>query len=120
MAAGEKHHIIFTRETQSSQKATKTLRASRWLIPYIEHDPHKELHRAVATVPVLDHFMAERVLANFSPVRNDYLATMDELMFCIEDAMQHPRVKVIERGIGELAIAAIDLQKPFIKEGLIM
>lgn len=119
MAAGEKHHILFTRETQCSQKATKALRVSRWLIPLIEHDPHKDLHRAIATVPVMDHFMAERVLANFSPVRNNYLATMDDLMFCIEDAMQHPRVNIIERGIGELVIAAIDMQKPYIKEGLI-
>ena len=119
MGAGEKHHVLFTRETQSSQKATKALRASRWLIPYIEHEAHKELHRTVATVPVMDHYMGVRVLATFSPVDGDYLATMDNFMFSIEDAMQHPRVGIIERGLGELVIAAIELQKPFIKEGLL-
>lgn len=116
---GERHHIIYTEKVQNATKETKALRCARWLIPRIEHDPHAEIHKAVSIVPVLDYHMARRVLKEFYQVPNDYMATMDNLLFAVEEAMHNPKAGEIERGLGKLFIASIELQKPFIKEGLI-
>lgn len=118
MAKGQEHHILFTRRTWVSQESTKRLRQNRWLIALIDPDSHRALHQAIATVPVLDHYMAERVNRDFMPVRGDHLRTMDELCFSIDSATRHPKAGVIERGIGQLVIEAVQLQKPFVAEGL--
>lgn len=120
MAKSQGHHVLFTRKLHEAQEPTRLLRQNNWLIPPIEHEAHKALHVAVATVPPLDHFMAPRVYRAFYPVPDNYLASMDRLCFAIEEATQHPRVGYVERGIGMLAIHAIELQKPFIREGLVL
>jgi hypothetical protein len=41
---------------------------------------------------------------------------MDNLMLAIEKAGNHPRAHIVEKKLAELAVWAIDLQRPFIAE----
>ncbi len=113
------HHVCYTGATWDANPSTRKIRANQWLKVPITLETHAEIHRQVATVPVLDHYTADRVLRDFHPVRGDYLATISDLMFCIDEAIKHPKSRIIERGIGELAIAAFEIQIPLIKEGMI-
>lgn len=114
-----KHHVLFTGKTWSSQPATKELRGNPWLIIPIEAEAHKEIHRQIATVPVLDHFTAQRTLREFYPARGDYLKTIVELAFSIEEAINNPKARCIEKGIGELVIHSLEIQYPLIEKGLL-
>jgi hypothetical protein len=116
---GERHHSLFPREMWNASKPGKALRASQWLIPRLVHEPHADLHRAIALIPAFDFHMGSRVLSNFTPPRN-YLGAIDELMFCIDEATRHPKCQIIERGVGQLAIAALEISKIHVKEGLIL
>lgn len=48
------------------------------------------------------------------------MQTMDEVCYAIDKAAEHPSVHPIERGVAELAIQAVQIQKPFIEEGLVI
>ena len=116
---GSEHHIIFTDATQCAQLATKAIRNCLWLRPRMHQEPHDDIHKALATVPVLDHYTAQRVQRLFHPHPGNYLSTVDNLMFAVDEAIQHPKVRIIERGLGELVIAALEIQKPFLRDGII-
>lgn len=45
---------------------------------------------------------------------------MDELCYAIGQAAKHPLLHDIERAQAELTIEAIELQRPFIQEGLVV
>lgn len=113
------HHVLYTARTWRSQGPTRELRSNRWLIPPLEPDTHREIHSQIATVPLLDHFTADRVLRDFVPIKNNYLATIGELCLSIEEAIHHPKARQIERELGSLVIHALELQMPLIKEGLL-
>lgn len=113
-----KHHLLYSARIWKSQEPTAKLRSTPQLVIPIAADAHKEIHREIAIVPVLDHFTAERVLKNFYPVRNDYIASANELMFSIDEAIRSPKAREIEVALGQLVIHAIELQLPIIKEGL--
>jgi len=117
---GSEHHVVFTGATQNSQPATAEIRSNKWLRPPLQWIAHRAIHEVVATVPVLDHYTADRTLRLFEPKPNDYIGTVYNLMFAIEEAIQHPKTQIIERGLGELAIAALEIQIPYIKDGLIL
>lgn len=115
----EKDHVLFTRRTWESQQDTKKLRGNRWLIVPIDPDVHDEKHEAVSTVPLLDHFTARRVRAIFEPVPNDYIASVESLLFAIEEATLSPKAQEVERRLGELTIFAVEIQLPYLRKGLI-
>ena len=81
---------------------------------------HKEIHRQIATVPVLDHFTAERVLRDFVPIKGDYCRSMGELALSIDNAIHHYKAREIEQGIGELVIYALEIQMPLVKAGQVL
>ena len=115
-----KHHVLFSRRTQESQEPTKCLRRNYWLMPPMEDEPHVALHQAISTVPVLDPHTAMRVHKTFEPVHEDYIATVYKLVRTIDEAIRHPRCTDLERGLGNLAMMALEMQVPFIKEGLVL
>jgi hypothetical protein len=85
----------------------------------IDIDSHDDLHKAVPGVPVLDIYTAQRVRRLYEPHFNP-LVGMENYMRAVEQAMQSPKSHTIERQVASLAIHAIDLQRPFIKGGLIL
>jgi hypothetical protein len=114
------HHTLFTRKTMESQETTKCLRRNHWLMPPLEDAPHTALHREISTVPLLDPHTAMRVHQYFEPVEGDYIASLYSLMRTIEASIRHPRAGGIEKGLGNLAVFALEEQLPFIRAGLVL
>lgn len=89
------------------------------MIPNIAIIGHTALHSEVTIVPPLDRFTAGRVLRDFYPVRDQHVKTMEELMRSIEGAIKHPKTNDLERMNAQVAVHAIEMQIPFVKEYLI-
>lgn len=115
-----KHHVNFTKRTHESMETTRCLRRNHWLMPPLEDEPHTALHREISTVPLLDPHTAMRVHREFEPVAGDYIASIWAYMRTIERAIKHPRAGEIEKGLGNLAVYAIERQVPFIRQGLVL
>jgi hypothetical protein len=79
---------------------------------------HKDLHSNAPGVPVLDVFTQQRVANLYVPTTN-ILDNMELYMLAIEEAMTSPKSHSIERQVASLVIHAVDLQRPYIREGLI-
>ncbi len=116
---GNRHHILFPRKLHEAHPDTRSLRRQPLLIPNLAILGHVALHNEIGMVPPLDRFTAGRVLNDFYPVRDRHLETIDELMLSIGRAARHYQTGNIERINAEVAIQAIELQIPFIKEYLI-
>lgn len=114
------HHISFPRASHESCGPAKEIRENRWLIPNLHNAGHIALHSEIAVVPVPSYHLARNVLKEFEPVPFDYLASLDNLIESYHYAMTHPRVKQIELKLGELIVMALEAQKPFIAEALVL
>lgn len=116
---GNKHHVLFYKAQHRAMEDTKVLCENKWLKPRIDTDVHTILHNEVVMVPVPDMHMAQRVRRDFEPVPGDYLASIDAYCFAIQEAQRCAKAGELERRIGDLVIMAVQMQKPFINEGLI-
>ena len=113
----EAHHTLYNRYAWTANKDLAALREDRRLIVPLDHDTHAELHRRVSHVPPISYHMAHRVLRNFAEYDDGtYLHNLESLQRSIEEAMKHPRADRIERGVGALAVHALDIQKPFLDD----
>ena len=113
----ERHHVLFNRYAYTANKDLEALREDRRLIVPLEHDVHQTLHREISHVPPLSYHMARHVLRAYSEFEADtYLHNVENLQRSIEEAMKHPRADRIERGVGALAVHALDIQKPFLDD----
>lgn len=113
------HHGLYTRATWESQSSTKMLRNNQWLIMPLDEQTHRALQDEIPVVPVLGHNTAQAVLRDFEPVAGNYIASMFALMGTINEVGKHPRARPIERELGELTINALELQIPYIQDGLV-
>lgn len=111
--ATERHHILFNKRAWSSYEEGRSLRESPSLIVPLESDIHRELHRNVPIVPLLGYYSLSSVAAGYEP---DYkpLKDISQLQSLIERTKTHPRAHGIEKGLADLAIHALDLQRPFL------
>lgn len=114
----DKHHILFNRQEWTLRPDGERLRETKSLMPLMDRDVHNELHRNVPTVPLLGHVALYRVARDFKPT-GDTFESMDRLMSAIEAAGRNPKSHPFEREIGALTVRAIDMQRPYIKEGII-
>lgn len=112
------HHVIFPDRQWNVYDETKKIKSCQWLIPPIGIDYHDNIHQAVGMVAVPNHMMANTILKHFEPVVGDYLATMDALMFAIQDTIKPYRYSSIEYNLGRVIIQGIEEQKPFVEWGL--
>lgn len=113
------HHGLYTKSTWESQSSTKMLRNNQWLIMPLDEQVHRALQDEIPVVPVLGHNTAQKVLRDFEPVAGNYIASMFALMGTINEAGKHPRARPIERELGQLTINALELQIPYIQDGLV-
>lgn len=111
------HHILFNRQEWTLRQDAESLREQPLLKPRMEREVHNELHRHCPPVPPLGYYALFRVRRDFE-VGSDVFSTMDNLLGAIETANKSPKSHAIERSLGELTMQAIDLQRPFIREGL--
>jgi len=116
---GNRHHVLFPRKLHEAHPDTKSLRRKQLLIPNLIVVGHIALHNAVAFVPPLDRHMASRVNRDFIPVRDNHIASMQALTESIERCAEHPRAGEIEIANAEIAVRAIQMQIPFVKEYLV-
>jgi hypothetical protein len=112
------HHTQFTQATMEAVPALRCLRNNHWNKPPIEDAPHIALHNFIATVPLLDQYSAQRVHRDFVVVEGDYIATLYSLIRTIDQSLRHHRTTELERNVGSLTMQALEMQVPFIKEGL--
>jgi hypothetical protein len=76
------------------------------------------LHQQNPTIPVIDSITAQHVLREFHPTRN-YISSVYGLMTSIETALRHPKAKPIQKRLGELTVYGLELQLPYLRDGLI-
>lgn len=112
----DRHHVLFPRSIYEANSDTKSIRRNRWLVPYLERVGHDALHDEITIVPVFDRFTVQRINRDFEPVSGDYVRSIESLMFSIDEAMHHPKIRSIEIMNAEIIIHALELQIPFIKE----
>lgn len=114
----EKHHLLHSRIDWQARPDAATLRNTPALIPRIDRDVHKELHRDTPLVPLLGFHALRRTVKYFEPVYDDPLESMDELMGAMEQSGRDIRSHQIERELVRLAVWAVEVQKPYVREGM--
>ena len=112
-----RHHLLFEGTLWNARKETKALRCMGGSIVRLAAEPHRELHRAVSSVLVPNIYMARHMLANYSP-QGDVFRNIDELSRVAESATNHYRATEIDKQLGGLIVMSLQLQKPFIREGI--
>lgn len=110
------HHVLFYRAQWEAMPATKELRQKPGLIVPGIRGPHDFLHRHIEHVPAISHYMAMHALQEYVDHPRNHLRSADSVMRAIEKATEHPRATPVEIAVGELAIRAIDLQRPYLRE----
>lgn len=111
------HHILHERYVWNSRPESAALRAEQSLIPVIPRRTHDLIHATVPAVPLLPLHGLMRVWSSFEPGHNT-MQSVDNLMTTIEQATKHPKMKPLERELCHLAVRAIDLQRPLLREGI--
>lgn len=117
MAERDGHHVLHYKQEWRLRPEAKKIREHESLIPTIDRSLHNEIHKECPPVPMLGYHALKRTGILWVPSR-DTLESIDNLLFAIDRATQTPRTHRIERELGLLTIEAIELQKPFLKEGL--
>jgi hypothetical protein len=115
---GQEHHILFSRNQWRANLSTRRLRNLPMLRPPIDAESHRELHKEYAVVPVPCHFMADRVERYFKPVEGDYMKSLDNLIAAFDEAAHYHKTRALERQVGELIVHALEVQRPYIEDGL--
>ena len=118
MSDYEKHHVLFPKRLWVAQKTTGLLRSVPELIPEVDTGHHRNLHRAVSFVPIIGRDMVNLMVKEFYPVRNDPLATLDNLSQATRAAMEHRNTSGLDYRAGQLFILSLSMQLPFIEDGL--
>lgn len=113
----DRHHIIHERVPWNSRKEGRVLRSTPLLVPRISRELHEEIHRNCPPIPLLGYHALTRVLSEFKQER-DTLRTIDNLQLAIEHSSRHYKTHPVERELSYLAIEAIGLQIPYLKEEL--
>ena len=108
----QRHHILFNKRGWTSYKEGETLRETPSLIIPMEREAHAELHRTVPIVPLLGYYGLSSVRSAFTPT-GDSKRDIDALQMAMERTKRHPKAHELEKSLADLAIHAIDLQKPF-------
>lgn len=113
----DRHHILFPRKPWETYTEGASLRGTNALIPLMDRNVHNELHRNVPIVPLLGFNALYTVYRGFQTT-GDTFQDIARLQSLIDRASDNPKAHEIERGLGDLAIHALDLQIPFLKEGM--
>ena len=114
MKGTSRHHVSFDRLSHTARKESAFIRSS--IVPLMYDEPHVELHKHSPVVPVLAYYALSKVVRLFEP-HGTTMERIESLQHSIDEVIKNPRMHPVERGIGDLAIWALDVQKPFIIDG---
>lgn len=112
------HHTLFQRTSWDSSQPTRRLRRNPSLIVPMEKTSETLLHEAISVVPLPDPHTALRTFNTFQPSPT-YVGSIMNLITCLDEAIRHPRCSRLEKDLGGLTIYALELQLPYIRDGLI-
>jgi len=110
----DKHHILHNRLEWSARPQALALRERPELVPTIDRDVHNELHRIAPAVPLLGYYALNRIQAVYEP-QEGTIASIDSLIKAIDIAGNHRRAHHVERGMADLAIQAIQIQRAILR-----
>lgn len=113
-----RHHILHVGREWSLRPEPRKLRELPSLVPNIDRGVHDELHNHCPAVPVLGICAMQRIAQEVRDTGDTY-KTLDQLFLAVERAGRHPKAKPLERELGQLMIHTIQLQIPYIREGMI-
>lgn len=113
-----KHHILHERAAWTANKDNLKLRNSLGLVATMDIYAHRELHRQCPSVPPLSTYLASLARMGYMP-HPDPMRAMDNFMFAVQEASKHPRTHRIDRSLAQLTIGAVELQRPFVRDGLV-
>ena len=113
----DRHHILHYRQEWRLRDDATAIREHPSLVPVLDRETHNEIHRHCPPVPLLGYHALRRVRALWVP-HKDTIESVDSLLWAIDETNRHPRAHPIERSLGELAMQAIELQKPYISSDL--
>ena len=116
----DRDHELYYRGEWTSCPNARRLRNTQWLIPYLDREVHEAKHDAVAFVPPLGRFALALVVRDYEPTPNDYIASLDGLIKTISDVSHVGKIPLDERRYAEFTIDALERQRPFIVEGLVI
>lgn len=111
------HHPIHNKQEWTLRPEAEYIREHPTLLFPMEVPLHNELHGNCPAVPLLGVYALKHIARNWEPDR-DKLQSLGNLQAAIEQAGEHPRAHPIEKQLGDLAIHAIDLQKPYLRESI--
>lgn len=112
----DRHHILHNRQEWELRPEARRLRETRTLVPELDRRVHNEIHAVCPPVPMLGYYALRMIESRFEE-GNNTLQSMDNLCRAIDLGADHPRAHRIERGMADLAIQAIELQRPWISQG---
>ena len=113
----DRHHILHNRQEWSLRDEALKLRETPSIVPRISREDHNTIHSNCPAVPLLGFNALQRVLKIWEP-DVDTLKSVDGLMSAIEQAGRHEKAHPIETELAQLAVNAIDLQRPFLRQAL--
>lgn len=118
----DKHHVLFPRDLWGASKNARFLREKSGLIvPMLYYHHHSVLHKkcppvALPTEDMLFVVCDEMAQMHFS---DDPLKQIDNLLLAMNTSIKHiKRNQEYYRLIMELAMGAIEMQIPYIKDGM--
>lgn len=115
--AQTRHHILFEKALWMARPESRRVRTNGGLIVKLGQAEHTALHQTVSNVPPPNIYMA-RYMANEFYSDGDIFENIDRLCHVIDGSIQHPKTSLIDKQIGALMIEAVELQVPFIREGV--
>ena len=116
---GEYHHFLHHRVNYEKNADLHWLRTRAVGMMALMHlQPHDDLHDNCPGVPPLDIFTAQIVRRIYVPDPNPLIG-IENFMTAVELASSRAKTHEVERSLAELVIHAVDLQRPFIRQGLV-
>lgn len=101
------------RQEWSLRPQARALREAPSLIVHMDRGLHNEIHANCPAVPLLGCNTLFRV-AKYFREGDTPIESLENLMRAMERSCKHPKAHQIERELSELAVHALDLQRPYI------
>lgn len=114
--AYNRHHLQFSEREHSKYSELRDLRELPQNIIRMPVRDHDELHRNVSYVPSTSLYIARRALHELIHTRRPKTAveSVSRLQDALYNGAEDERVDTIEYQVTQIAIQALEMQKPFL------
>lgn len=116
----DRDHLLFYDKEWTSNPDALYLHNQGMLIAPLDREVHEAKHNAIAFIPTLGRCVLSIVAREFRPINGDYVASLDELIMTINRATKRCNVRPDERHYAEYTIDALERERPFVVEGLVL